>query len=1080
MILLLLVSHCPHVQAEQLPIRTFTSADGLAHDLIHAIVADSHGFLWFCTADGLSRFDGVLFTTYAVKDGLAFPHVNHLLESRAGVYWIATNGGGVSRFDPASKSSMRFSSSSTGGNRSMFTTYLIGDDEPSNRVNKLHEDREGRIWAGTDGGLFYLTPDEASVDGKVGNKFRRVEFGLGSLPERGIEVPAMVEDGEGCLWIGTSKGVVRRLPDGRMIQYHFQSTQKSITSNASTEEEYVWALLADRENRLWVSARSGLYLVKPESVARAVEEAEAEHWWRVSEIDNDRAKRRLDAVPMPVASGEAYRLTIADGLAGEDSRALFQANDGHVWLGAQVGGLTEFDGNRFSKFTSAQGINDKILTLAEDRNGSIWVGTQTSGATKLSHNGWLSYRVADGLGTSDIIGIFETLRGELCVISRGGFINRFDGKVFTALHPNIPPHLLNSATRALPIMQDHAGGWWMATPEGLYLFAPVERIEQLARAAPQAHYTIADGMADNIVSRIFEDSHGDVWIGSYNPPVMLTRWERATNTFHRYAEADGLPAFNWANVFREDGAGNLWIGLHNGGLTRRRNERFEFFGDADGAPQGLVQGLYFDRSNRLWAATGGKGIWRYDAPTNEHPRAATYTTLQDLASDTIWCFTEDQWGRIYIGTARGIDRLDPATNALKHFSLADGLIKSEVLVAFRDRQQRLWFGTHDGVSVFTPQLANPRPPAPALISSLSIAGRQYPISEIGETSPAELVLEANQNQLELGFFAVGSFGDAFRYKYMLEGADHEWSTLTDNRSVTYANLAPGAYRFLVQAVNADGLSNPQPASFRFTILAPIWRRWWFVTLMVLMLAALVHTRYRFRLRRLLELERVRTRIATDLHDDIGASLSQVAILSEIVNQQVGEQSPLNESLTVITGTSREMVDSMSDIVWAINPQRDHLSDLTQRMRRFAGDTFNVRDIEMSFQARGMERDVPMGAELRREVYLIFKETINNTIKHSACTEVKIEFEIEGEWLTVKVCDNGTGFDVTAAIDSRRAGMGGHGLTSMRRRAASFGGTYDIESAKGHGTNVTLKIPLQGGARRLTDFLRSRLSRTLPK
>ncbi len=210
--------------------------------------------------------------------------------------------------------------------------------------------------------------------------------------------------------------------------------------------------------------------------------------------------------------------------------------------------------------------------------------------------------------------------------------------------------------------------------------------------------------------------------------------------------------------------------------------------------------------------------------------------------------------------------------------------------------------------------------------------------------------------------------------------------------------------------------------------------------------------YRNRVRRLIELERVRTRIAADLHDDIGSGLSRIAILSEVARHQVSAEAPVGEPLAVIAGASRDLVDSMSDIVWAINPNKDQLSDLVQRMRRFASDLFTARRIEFNFSAPGEEQALKIGADLRRQVFLIFKEAVNNIARHSGCTKASIEMRIENKWLTMKVLDNGPGFDPCRISE-------GQGLASMRARALSLGGALQIISNQGEGTKVLLKVPL---------------------
>ncbi len=213
--------------------------------------------------------------------------------------------------------------------------------------------------------------------------------------------------------------------------------------------------------------------------------------------------------------------------------------------------------------------------------------------------------------------------------------------------------------------------------------------------------------------------------------------------------------------------------------------------------------------------------------------------------------------------------------------------------------------------------------------------------------------------------------------------------------------------------------------------------------------------HRYRVDRLLELERVRTRIATDLHDDIGSSLSQIAILSEVVRQNVGRDSAdANEPLSQITTSSSELMDTMSDIIWAVDPHKDHLTDLTQRMRRFASDVLTARHIDFEFQAPDSRHNLNLSADVRRQVFLVFKESINNIVRHSACSHVHIEFRVDRDRLVLMIRDNGRGFDLDQESD-------GHGLMSMARRAKEMGGAMEINSQPGAGACVALEMPISG-------------------
>jgi two-component sensor histidine kinase len=582
-------------------------------------------------------------------------------------------------------------------------------------------------------------------------------------------------------------------------------------------------------------------------------------------------------------------------------------------------------------------------------------------------------------------------------------------------------------------------------------------VRRLARARPEAVYTTREGLGGNVIFRLFEDSRGDVWISSVaGGPASLTRWDRATETLHAYTPADGIKTAPAA--FCEDASGALWVGFYGGGLARYRGGRFDFFTEADGLPAGMIRALHLDKSGRLWIASSRGGLGRVDDPAATRPHFVNLTTADGLSSDDVWCVTEDLFGRVYAGTGRGVDELEPARGRVRHYTTADGLARGKVEVAFRDREGALWFGTAEGLSRFAPQPERPHAPPPVLVSGLRVAGVARRVSELGETEVSNLTLEPNENQVQVDFVGLDfSPGAVLRYQYRLEGADKDWGAPTEERSVNYANLRPGAYRFMVRAVTADGLTSSAPAVVSFQILPPLWQRWWFILLAGALVALAIHAIYRYRIKQLLALERVRTRIATDLHDDIGSSLSQVSVLSEVVRRRVGSDPEVAEPLGMIANLSRDLVDSMSDIVWAVNPKRDRLSDLTQRMRRHASDVFTAHDIEFSFAAPEQHKDVGLGADTRREVFLIFKEGVNNMVRHSGCTAAAVDFRIEGGSLELELQDNGMGFDAGLASE-------GNGLASMRQRAARLGGALDIRTGDGRGTTLRLKAPLDGRQR----------------
>jgi ligand-binding sensor domain-containing protein/two-component sensor histidine kinase len=989
-------------RAERLPIKNYTTTDGLESSFIQHILQDSHGFMWFSTRNGLSRFDGHQFTSYNTEHGLPHSTINCLLESRSGVYWVATNGGGVCRFNPTGDGSALVSEQP----KSLFTVYPLGDRLETNRVNTLYEDRAGRLWAGTDGGIFRLE----NADGQ--EVFHRVRLGSQAYQEDDAGVSAILEDRRGALWIAANGILHRLLPDGRIE--HYTSRHGVLTGG-------IWTLLEDHAGRLWAGAVQGLYLIVPE--------------------------------PDPTRAVVARRYTTVDGLPHNTVLALCETADGRFWIGT-ADGLAEFDGASLRSYTKAHGLSERgVAPIIEDRDNNLWMGTYGSGVMKLIRNGFTSYGEADSPGFTQIYSIFEGDKGELFTVGEGRHISHMNQGKVTSVRPPVMDEATNFWMAQLAFL-DHAGEWWVSSHKKLYRFPRLSQIEQLARARPKAVYTSQDGLPDESVHRFFEDSSGDLWL---SVPVSarnrLVRWERATKTFHQYTEADGLPPFNAPFAFCEDRAGNLWIGFYDGGVARYRDGRFVLFTASAGWPGGVITHLFLDQEGRLWITSNQSGVYRVDDPVADYPKLINYGKAEGLSSNDARCVTEDQWGRIYIGTVRGVDRLDPGSGSIKHFTGADGLSTDFVISARRDRRGWLWFGTMKGLSRLIPEPDRPSSPPPVLITSLRVSGTPFYVSELGQTETSGLEFEAHQNQVQIDFTGLAfTLGEQLRFRYKLEGAEGEWNPVTTQRTVNYASLRPGSYRFVVEAINADGHLSPTPAVVIFTIRPPVWQRWWFIALMAVLIGAGLYAFHRYRLTRLIEIERVRTRIAADLHDDIGSSLSQIAIISEVLHKQVRPQGQnVDQNLSLMARVSREAVDSMSDIVWAINPKRDHLRDLVRRMRRFASETFPAGGIDFSFQGPATEPDLKLGADVRRQVFLIFKESVNNIVRHSACTRAEIKMYIEGHWLLLTMADNGKGFQGTRLSE-------GNGLVSMQKRAQSMGGELNVTTGEGGGTTIALKVP----------------------
>ena len=1042
------------VQAERLPITIFTTANGLAHNTVNRIVRDSRGFLWFCTADGLSRFDGYTFTNFGTDQGLPHSSVNDLLETRAGEYWVATDGGLV-RFDPKGKPERQVVyENANPALAAMFTVVVPGDDDRLARaINVLLEGRGGTIWAGTSKGLYRLEHANGRrwlqpVDVHIPTDF----------PEQRV-ITDVLEDKRGSLWIAAPSGLYRRWPDGSAARY---------TMRDGLPNEYLHDLLEDHEGRLWAGTRLGGF-------------------FRFSADETRRA---------PIVDLEDnYRYRYQYGLPTSWVAQLFETSDRRFWV-ATARGLVEYfaaadEQGRFRVYDEGAGLSENHLTaLTEDLGGNLWLGTASSGAMKLTRGGFSTY--GKQIGIEAVNDVFEDPTGSLCF--RGNVLADARASVLEAAKLN-PLSFEQATFQALlgcfdgrrfdwfkPAavtdfgwvgeqveLRARNGEWWVGTGEGLYRFPAVDRFTQLKAARPLAVYTTNDGLAAAQVFRLFEDSHGNVWVSTISSSINgLARWEPRSGTLRDVSKSPGLPSFTGdrPRSFAEDRAHNVWIGF-NHGLARYAHGGFTSFTARDGLPPGTINDIHVDQSGRLWLASARGGLVRVDNAGAGRPTFVSYTTAQGLSSNSTDVITEDLTGRLYVGGGHGLDQLDPATGRVKHFTAADGLAPGIFKAAFRDRHGVLWFGMSGGLARLAPIPERPSAAPPVLITGLRVTGVPHGVSALGERETSLPDLASSQNQLQIDFVGLRfGPGEVLRYQYRLEGTDADWSALSEQRTVTYASLAPGSYKFIVRAVNSDGILSPHPATIAFAILSPVWQRGWFLALVAFAVGLMVHALHRYRVARLLEMANMRTRIATDLHDDIGANLTRIALLSEVAKQTFeGEpgarpQSPkaLLETgdeggpLGSIARIARESVSSMSDIVWAINPARDSLLDLTRRMRQHADEIFTLRGIELRFNALGAHDGLKLGVDVRRDLLLIFKEAVNNSARHSRCSRVEIDLRVEDSRLLLIVVDNGVGFDPSLESD-------GQGVMSMRRRAQRLKGVVEITSRSGLGTTVRLTLPI---------------------
>lgn len=845
-LLLILFCGTQSLYAERLPIRIYTSADGLGSSASFYLLRDPHGFIWLCSRDGLVRFDGYRFITYRIGNDNADPAVFSVLPTRSGVYWINLNTGTDYRFiDKGDATTLEPIPAQSQNDRRV---PLVNVEPVTDMRFPSFEDSAGNLWGYETNGLELLH----EVNGRTVPEL--IEVKLPGNPKNNFPIRGFKEGSNGSFWVGTYWGLIRHLADGRMIHYRFRLEQ---------DRDEVSYFVEDQDNRVWIARPGGILVLKVEGVSQI---SSTEKFSSRQAIIKDGHVNPDGQAELPTQPGEAFAFSFKDllrrraGAGSEKATALpviwgmVAASDGAVWMAA-TGGLMVYQEHQFRHFTEQQGLaTNNLGDIVEDGEGNIWLNAY-GGLMRLNPKGLLSFDLSDGLVEQKVHAIYQAAGGQLYFVTDNWNLSRWENGVFKTGRPPIPADEKFFWHSNAALLDSH-NEWWVISNKSLYRYAGVTRMEDLAHSKPVAVYTDKNGLISNETSNVFEDSRGDIWISNdpTSAKIGLARWERATGKFQHFFGEDGLMRNTYVSAFAEDLSGNLWFGFGEGGLSRYRDGRFTPLSVASGAPSGSITSLYVDRKGRLWIASSITGLTRVDDPSAAQPTYRHYTIAEGLTSNNVRCITEDLLGNIYIGTVRGVNRLSPETGRLKYFGTGDGLAGDFVSAARRDRSGALWFGTFSGLSRLIPRPETPSPPPPILISSLRIAGVDYSISPLGQTEVTAPEQTADHNNLQIDFFSINPSGNsAIRYQYKLEGSGQDWSAPSTQRTVTLANVRPGIYRFQVRALNEDDVPSLKPASISFRILPPIWQRWWFITLAALLIIGGVIALDRYRVARAREL-----------------------------------------------------------------------------------------------------------------------------------------------------------------------------------------------------------------------------------
>jgi len=559
------------------------------------------------------------------------------------------------------------------------------------------------------------------------------------------------------------------------------------------------------------------------------------------------------------------------------------------------------------------------------------------------------------------------------------------------------------------------------------------------------------------VWRIHEDRFRNFWVATNGLQLFDRRTGKFTAIKKLNSELPFLPRY-----FYEDRAGTLWIAHGNWGLLRvdakeQNLSQFKILPDAlyDKA-YNWVQTIFEDQTGMLWVGTQS-GLHKFDPRREKF--IAHYYERDGLPGSEVLKIVEDDTGNLWVLTNRGLCVFDENLSAgqrFKKFDLTDGIdnasayspATTQLLKSPAPRSEIYWGGSN-GLYRFYPQNLNRSSPAPPIRLT---EFRLFNDVATLDTSIAEIkTIRLNHDQDFFSFaFAALDFTNPLKnqYAYKMEGLDRDWVRAGNKHEANYTHVPPGEYVFRVKGSNADGVWNEEGTSVQIIITPPFWKTWWFQTLVTIAIIGVLAFAYNYRVSKLLEIERTRLRITRDLHDDVGSSLSSIALTAELLQKESATDSLANRQLARVNETAKKLSHNLKEIVWAIDPHRDKFGDLLLHIKETAEELLGQKGIAYTLDIPQDELPQSLKMEFRRNLFLIYKEMLHNVVKHAEATKVNIALTRMNGVLQLQVADNGKGF-CTEAVGN------GNGLKSMRARAGELNGKLEIESQPKLGARVTL-------------------------
>lgn len=982
-------------------IQTWRTDDGLPQNKITALLQTQRGYLWVGTYNGIAQFDGLQFRVFNASNtrGLDNSQITSLYESPDGTIWIGHESGAVSRY-----------------NGETFSAVASPSNWSRAPIQDFITDERGQVWALNQPGAAQRIQDGLIIQPTT------------AMGENPFVAPHTIHNELHEAFV-LRNGVLARLSS---------SGYQPINFGDPAEHPYYAGVTRSRRGGWWV-----------------VGEGQLRQW-----------------------NGQTWTTNYGDlSWLNASVTAMHETASGKLLIGTLQRGLFIFDPGttHWSRLDRTHGLpQDWICSLIEDREQNLWVGT-AGGLAVLRQRKVRMQSPPDNWEGRPVHAITQARDGSVWAASEGAGIYR--------LHTNQWTHFTLENQYAWAVLADSQNQIWAGTwGGGLFRLEHDAFVAQTNLISPAIP-----------VTALAEFPSGTLWLGTGNGLARMRQ-----GRLEWLASLGGAAAGD-VRAIEPGPDGAIWIGAQGAGLGRLKDDHWETFQAAEGFPAKFVLALYADTDGTLWIGTLDDGLGGY-----RDGRFSIINRSQGLPANTIFHIADDHAGHLWFNSLAGLFRLDKeqllecAAGRRNNVSaLALGLTEGLSTLTgtggftpsgFRSTEGQLWFPTTRGMATISPASIHSDPVPPAVwIEDVSIDDqlttptapkKSFQLGGKAAVAARQLVVvPPGRRQLDVQYTGLSFIApERVQFKYRLDGSgvEADWVPAHTRRRVTFSFLPPGEYVFRVAARNGDGLWNEAGDTLAIRVLPFFWQTWWFKVLLfsatAVILVAVVFLESRGRLRRRLErmarereLERERSRIAQDIHDDLGASLTRIGMLSQSAVDDMPDAARATSSLHQIYQTARDLTRAMDEIVWAVNPRHDTLDSLINYVARFAHDFLSAAQIRCRLDTPLQTPEVTVRSEIRHNLFLAFKEALNNAVKHSGATEVRVKLELPPDGLRLAIMDNGAGLASVKHPSNRDRVSSGYGLAGIQSRLQQINGHAQIHSPPGGGTTVELYVPLAHAA-----------------